>query len=211
MSYRVGTHNYNLPQTEGTDKRDWADTNQAFLAIDTAIKNAVDTSASARSAASTAQTTADSAATAAANAQTSASAAQTLATSASELATTAKTRADNAYTLANTANTTANNALPKSDVEYLGSAGTVSGTRYDGMSIKGHTIVTISLNNVTASANTVLMTLPAKLRPSLISTLPIVVSTGASTTPVFLTVSTNGNISSPSALAGHYGNITFIY
>lgn len=101
MSYRVGTPNYNLPQTEGTDKRDWSDTNGAFLAIDTAIKNAVDTSASASSAAATAQTTADGATTAATHAQTDATTAQTLATSASELATTAKNRADDAYTLAN--------------------------------------------------------------------------------------------------------------
>lgn len=34
MSYRVGTPNYNLPQTEGTDKRDWFDTNEAFRNID---------------------------------------------------------------------------------------------------------------------------------------------------------------------------------
>lgn len=104
MSYRVGTPNYNLPQTEGTDKRDWSDTNGAFLAIDTAIKNAVDTSASASSAAATAQTTADGATTAAAHAQTDATTAQTLATSASELATTAKNRADAAYSLADSAN-----------------------------------------------------------------------------------------------------------
>lgn len=115
MSYRVGTPNYNLPQTEGTDKRDWSDTNQAFLAIDTAIKNAADTSASASSAAATAQQTADSANTAATNAQTSAGAAATLATSASELATTAKSRADAAYTLANTAKSTADSAETKSD------------------------------------------------------------------------------------------------
>lgn len=105
MSYRVGTPNYNLPQTEGTDKRDWSDTNQAFLEIDTAIKNAVDTSTSASSAAGTAQQTADSANTAASHAQTDATTAQTLATSASELATTAKNRADSAYTLAQSATT----------------------------------------------------------------------------------------------------------
>ncbi len=103
MSYRVGTPNYGLPQTEGTDKRDWSDTNQPFLLIDTAIKGAVDTSASASAAAATAQQTADGANTAAAHAQTDATTAQTLATSASELATTAKNRADAAYTLADTA------------------------------------------------------------------------------------------------------------
>lgn len=97
MSFRVGTPNYGLPQTEGTDKRDWSDTNQPFLVIDTAIKNAVDTSASASSAAATAQQTADGATTAASHAQTDATTAQTLATSASELATTAKNRADSAY------------------------------------------------------------------------------------------------------------------
>lgn len=104
MSYRVGTPNYGLPQTEGTDKRDWSDTNQPFLLIDTAIKNAVDTSATASAAAATAQTTADGANTAAAHAQTDATTAQTLATSAGELATTAKNRADAAYSLADAAN-----------------------------------------------------------------------------------------------------------
>lgn len=34
MSYAVGTPHYNLPQTTGNDKRDWFDTNQAFLALD---------------------------------------------------------------------------------------------------------------------------------------------------------------------------------
>ena len=94
MSFRVGTPNYGLPQTEGTDKRDWSDTNQAFLAIDTAIKNAVDTSASASSAAGTAQQTADGANTAAAHAQTDATTAQNLANSANELAILAKSKAD---------------------------------------------------------------------------------------------------------------------
>ena len=94
MSFRVGTPNYGLPQTEGTDKRDWSDTNQPFLLIDTAIKNAVDTSATASAAAATAQQTADNATTAASHAQTDATTAQTLATSASELATLAKNKAD---------------------------------------------------------------------------------------------------------------------
>lgn len=102
MSYRVGTPNYNLPQTEGTDKRDWSDTNQAFLAIDTAIKGAVSASASASSAAATAQTTADGAASAAAAAQTAAGNAGTAAATAGELAQAAKSRADNAYTKADT-------------------------------------------------------------------------------------------------------------
>lgn len=110
MSFRVGTPNYGLPQTEGTDKRDWSDTNQPFLLIDTAIKNAVDTSATASSAAATAQTTADSATTAAAHAQTDATTAQTLATSASELAQLAKSTADTAQGAANTAQGAANTA-----------------------------------------------------------------------------------------------------
>lgn len=43
MSYVNGTTHYNLPQTVGTDKRDWTDTNQAFADIDSAIYNAVET------------------------------------------------------------------------------------------------------------------------------------------------------------------------
>ena len=42
MSYVTGTTHYNLPQTVGTDKRDWADTNQAFADIDAAIYGAVE-------------------------------------------------------------------------------------------------------------------------------------------------------------------------
>lgn len=41
MSYATGTTHYNLPQTVGTDKRDWFDTNQAFSDIDAAIYGAV--------------------------------------------------------------------------------------------------------------------------------------------------------------------------
>ena len=41
MSYVTGTTHYNLPQTVGTDKRDWSDTNQAFADIDAAIYGAV--------------------------------------------------------------------------------------------------------------------------------------------------------------------------
>lgn len=40
MSYVNGTTHYNLPQTIGSDKRDWSDTNKAFADIDTAIYNA---------------------------------------------------------------------------------------------------------------------------------------------------------------------------
>ena len=43
MSYANGTSHYNLPQTVGTDKRDWTDTNQAFADIDAAIHTAYET------------------------------------------------------------------------------------------------------------------------------------------------------------------------
>lgn len=46
MSYANGTTHYNLPQTVGTDKRDWFDTNQAFADIDEALYGAVQESAS---------------------------------------------------------------------------------------------------------------------------------------------------------------------
>lgn len=103
MSYETGTAHYNLPQTVGTDKRDWADTNTAFANIDAAIYQASEDASTAASAASTAQTTASAAQTAASNAQTAASSASTAAASAGELAQTAKTRADNAYTAAESA------------------------------------------------------------------------------------------------------------
>lgn len=41
MSYTTGTTFYNLPQTVGTDKRDWFDTNQAFADVDSALHTAV--------------------------------------------------------------------------------------------------------------------------------------------------------------------------
>ena len=47
MSYANGTTNYNLPQTVGTDKRDWSDTNQAFYDVDAALKAASDGAAQA--------------------------------------------------------------------------------------------------------------------------------------------------------------------
>ena len=56
MSYANGTTHYNLPQTVGTDKRDWFDTNQAFSDIDAAIYGAVQ-SASQSASAITALTT----------------------------------------------------------------------------------------------------------------------------------------------------------
>lgn len=43
MSYANGTTHYNLPQTVGSDKRDWFDTNQPFADIDSAIYSAEQT------------------------------------------------------------------------------------------------------------------------------------------------------------------------
>lgn len=45
--YANGTPHYNLPQTVGTDKRDWADTNQAFADVDADLHTAVETASSA--------------------------------------------------------------------------------------------------------------------------------------------------------------------
>lgn len=50
MSYANGTTHYNLPQTVGTDKRDWFDTNQAFADIDEALYGAVEQATSIASA-----------------------------------------------------------------------------------------------------------------------------------------------------------------
>lgn len=41
MSYQNGTTHYNLPLTVSSDRRDWADTNQAFQNIDAALHGAV--------------------------------------------------------------------------------------------------------------------------------------------------------------------------
>lgn len=49
MSYTTGTTHYNLPQTVGTDKRDWSDTNQAFQDVDAALYGAVQDTAQAAS------------------------------------------------------------------------------------------------------------------------------------------------------------------
>lgn len=49
MSYVNGTTHYNLPQTVGTDKRDWADTNQAFADVDAALYTASETASTAAS------------------------------------------------------------------------------------------------------------------------------------------------------------------
>lgn len=46
MSYANGTTHYNLPQTVGTDKRDWFDTNDAFASVDAALNTAYETAAS---------------------------------------------------------------------------------------------------------------------------------------------------------------------
>lgn len=53
MSYANGTTHYNLPQTVGTDKRDWFDTNQAFEDIDAAIYGAVQSASESASAITT--------------------------------------------------------------------------------------------------------------------------------------------------------------
>ena len=45
MSYANGTSHYNLPQTVGTDKRDWFDTNQAFADVDAALYGVVEQNA----------------------------------------------------------------------------------------------------------------------------------------------------------------------
>lgn len=47
MSYANGTTHYNLPLTTGSDKRDWADTNQAFTDVDAALYGAVQDTAQA--------------------------------------------------------------------------------------------------------------------------------------------------------------------
>ena len=49
MSYVNGTTHYNLPQTVGTDKRDWFDTNQAFADVDAALHTASETASAAAS------------------------------------------------------------------------------------------------------------------------------------------------------------------
>lgn len=49
MAYANGTLHYNLPQTVGTDVRDWSDTNQAFEDVDSALFGAVSDVATASS------------------------------------------------------------------------------------------------------------------------------------------------------------------
>lgn len=110
MSYRVGTTHYNLPLTEGNDKRDWADTNQAFEDLDAAVYEAASDSSLAISAAQTAQTSADGAVADAATAVSTANAAASQAATASELASLARTEAQSAVTTAQSAQTTAQSA-----------------------------------------------------------------------------------------------------
>lgn len=50
MSYTNGTPFLNLPQTIGSDHRDWFDTNESFLGLDTKVKTLWDDSGSAASA-----------------------------------------------------------------------------------------------------------------------------------------------------------------
>ena len=117
MSYANGTPNFNLPQTISTDKRDWSDTNQAFLNVDAALKAAGDNAIIADGKADAAQTTADSAATTATSAVTTANSASATAQTAAETAqlaqnaaTTAQQTATQAATDAQSAITTANAA-----------------------------------------------------------------------------------------------------
>ena len=111
MSYRVGTPNYNLPQTEGTDKRDWSDTNQAFANLDAALHGAVSDAGTALTASQTAQTAADGAVTTAQGAVTTANSASATAASANETAQLANTAAQAAQATASSAETTAQGAV----------------------------------------------------------------------------------------------------
>lgn len=80
MAHTNSTTNYALPQFIGSDKPAWlTDVNNAYSAIDTAIKSAADAASGAAATASSAAATAGSAQTAAGNAQTTASNAATLA------------------------------------------------------------------------------------------------------------------------------------
>lgn len=107
MSYAQGTPNFNLPQTQGSDKRDWTDTNQAFADLDAAVGNNTSDVALALSTAQTAQTSADGAVADAATAVSTANASASQAATASELASLARTEAQSAVTTAGQAQTTA--------------------------------------------------------------------------------------------------------
>lgn len=110
MSYSNGTTHYNLPLTQGSDKRDWSDTNQAFEDLDAAVYQASGDATGALSAAQSAQTTANSAATDAASAISTANAASSAAATASETASLARTEAQSAQSSAGSAVTTAQSA-----------------------------------------------------------------------------------------------------
>lgn len=110
MSYSNGTTHYNLPLTQGSDKRDWSDTNQAFEDIDAAVYQASSDATGALSAAQSAQTTANSAATDASSAVTTANTASASAASAAETAALARTEAQSAQSTASSASTTAQSA-----------------------------------------------------------------------------------------------------
>ncbi len=110
MSYSTGTTHYNLPLTQGSDKRDWSDTNQAFEDLDAAVYQASSDATGALSAAQSAQTTANSAATDAASAVSTANAASSAAATASETASLARTEAQSAQSSASSAVTTAQSA-----------------------------------------------------------------------------------------------------
>lgn len=110
MSYANGTTHYNLPLTQGTDKRDWSDTNQAFEDLDAAVYQASSDATGALSAAQGAQTTADNASTAASSAVTTANAASASAASAAETAALARTEAQSASSTASSAESTAQSA-----------------------------------------------------------------------------------------------------
>ena len=76
MGHTNSTTNYALPQFIGSDKPAWlTDVNNAYAAIDTAIKSAADDATQAAADATAASTAAGNAATAASNAQSTASAA----------------------------------------------------------------------------------------------------------------------------------------
>ena len=80
MAHTNSTTNYALPQFIGTDKPAWlTDVNNAYSAIDTAIKAAADAASGAAATAASAANTAGNAQTAAGNAQTTATNAATLA------------------------------------------------------------------------------------------------------------------------------------
>lgn len=130
MAFTNSTPNYNLPQWISSDKPAFeTDMNNAYLTIDTALKNnesgvtSADAKAdSATSIANQARTSAQSAMTAANNAQTSADNAkkaadnaQTSATQANTAATGAKEAADRAQSTANSAQTTADSKANVSD------------------------------------------------------------------------------------------------